>query len=333
MRNAVMRIVFARTLVVAAFGLAANLASAEERFQDCETCPEMVVIPPGRVLVGMPRGLEQRFAVPLANQKRAEPVTEVVIRYGFAVSRFEITRRQFEAFVSETSYKPPSFEGCWEAYGRPDVPGTDARRNMGRPNKAPNLTWTDPGFPQTPDHPVVCVSYDDALAYLQWLSTKTGRQYRLLSESEWTYVASEGTLSAWPWGDEPTAACRHGNFSDLTRAVSERLLISRDNVFQCFDGFTHTSPVGSFPPNRFGVHDLLGNADELTADCFHDTLEKMPFDGSPYQNGRCKLMTSKGGSWDLFPYSTLTGYRGRFDTGVSERYTFYGIRVATTLNR
>src|SRR5262245_58418264 len=201
MKKVVAQAVLLCALAAASIGFATNTAFAEERFKDCEACPEMVVIPPGRVLVGMPRGLEQRFGVPLANQKRAEPVTEVVIRYSFAVSRFEITRRQFETFVAETNYKQPNFEGCWEPYGRPDASGTDARRNMGRPNKAPNLSWTDPGFPQTPDHPVVCVSYDDTMAYLQWLSTKTGRQYRLLSESEWSYLASEGTLTAWPWGD------------------------------------------------------------------------------------------------------------------------------------
>jgi formylglycine-generating enzyme required for sulfatase activity len=333
MKNVVARAVLVCALAAAAGGFALHPAFAEERFQDCESCPEMVVIPPGRVVVGMPRGLEQRFAVPLANQKRGEPVTEVMIRYSFAVSRFEITRKQFETFVSETNYKPPHFEGCWEGYGRPEASGTDARRNFGRPNRAPELNWTNPGFPQAPDHPIVCVSYDDTLAYLQWLSNKTGKQYRLLSESEWNYVASEGTKTAWPWGDEPTEACKHGNFSDLTRAVAEHLLISRDNVFQCFDGFTHTSPVGSFPPNKFGVFDIMGNAAELTADCFLETLEKMPYDGSPYLDGRCKLMTAKGGSWDLFPYSTLTGYRGRFDTGENERYTYYGIRVAVTVNR
>jgi formylglycine-generating enzyme required for sulfatase activity len=310
----------------------ANAESLQQSFQDCELCPEMVPIPPGRVLVGIARGVEERLGVPVSVRKRGEPVTEVIINYRFAVGRFEITRAQFEAFVREAKYEPPNATGCWDGYGRLDRPTNDPLRRIGRNNKLATHSWLNPGFPQTAQHPVVCVSLPDIRSYLHWLSQKTGRNYRLLSESEWTYIASEGTKSPWPWGTDAVGACLHGNVSDMTRAVEEHLDLAPDNVFQCFDGFVHTSPGGSFVANEFQLYDLFGNAAEVVADCLRDDLEKMPRDGSPYEEPNCPALVSKGGSWDIFPYSTLTGFRASFGTAPGERYSYSGFRVSTTLS-
>jgi formylglycine-generating enzyme len=300
-------------------------------FKDCELCPEMVAIPPGRVLVGMPRGMEEKFGIPAVNRKRSEPVTEVIIGYRFGVGRFEVTRGQFAAFVQETKYSPVDSTGCWAGYGRPAVPVNHRRRAIGRPDVGYGLSWSDPGFAQTDDHPVVCVSLDDINKYLGWISQKAGRNYRLLSESEWNYVVGGGIKTAWPWGDDAAGACGYGNFSDLTRALAEGLDITPDNEFQCFDGFVNTAPVGSFAPNKLGIYDLAGNVMEVLADCFQDDLESLPRDGSPYVQGNCALRSSKGGSWDSFPFATLTGYRSIFDARPGQRYTFAGFRLAVTL--
>jgi sulfatase modifying factor 1 len=304
---------------------------ANDRFQDCEFCPEMVIVPPGRILVGTPRGVEGRFGVPVEVRKRSEPVTEVSIKHRLAVGRFEVTRAQFGVFVHETKFRQSNATGCWNGYGRPSGATSDQRRKIGRNNKVANLDWSNPGFPQALDHPVVCVSQGDITSYLEWLSKRTGRTYRLLSESEWNYLASEGIRTVWPWGNDPAGACGYGNFSDMTRAVAEHLDLAPDNVFQCLDGFVHTAPVGSFKPNKYGLHDLFGNAVEVVADCFRNDLEKIPRDGSPYEESNCTTLASKGGSWDIFPFATLTGFRASVEAGPSDRYSYVGFRVAVTL--
>ena len=115
--------------------------------------------------------------------------------------------------------------------------------------------------------PVINVNFDDAQRYVAWLSRMTGKPYRLLSEAEYEYAARAGTQTAYPWGDE--IGNRNANC---------------DGCGSQWDG-KQTAPVGSFPPNQFGLHDMIGNVFEWTEDCFHNNYERAPADGSAWTEG------------------------------------------------
>jgi formylglycine-generating enzyme required for sulfatase activity len=186
------------------------------------------------------------------------------------------------------------------------------------------------------------VSWVDIRAYLGWLSKKAGVVYRLPSEAEWEYTARAGTDTARPWGDDNESACKYANVSDLSRVEAHHMNPSAENLFQCNDGFPATAPVGSFPPNPFGVHDLVGNVWEVTEDCFEPTLERIGRDGKARINepfaqpsDTCEERTSRGGSFDLFPWFIRVGYRSRFQIFYEAsgyiRLSMEGFRVARSL--
>src|SRR6202012_3209505 len=160
-------------------------AEALSTLTDCtDQCPVMVVIPPGKFVMGA--------AANGADRSNSEAVRSVTVANGFAIGRTEVTVLQFREFVEATHYSPAA--GC---YNPSDV--IWYRKN-------PSDHWSHPGFPgyeQTDDDPVVCVSWDDANAYSAWLSAKTHHHYRLLSEAEWEYAAGFGSTDAYYWGNEP----------------------------------------------------------------------------------------------------------------------------------
>jgi formylglycine-generating enzyme required for sulfatase activity len=324
-------------------------------FKDCEVCPELIVIPAGTFVMGVPRGEEERHGVAEVSRHRSEPMTEITLARNFAIGRFHVTRGQFAAFVAETKYELPDNRGCWDFYGTPAATTSNARRAMGRPDVQPTLNWRSPGFEQDDRHPVVCVSWVDIRAYLSWLTRKTGFVYRLPSEAEWEYVARDRTDTARPWGDDNESSCKYANVSDLSRVKAHGMDPSPNNLFQCDDGFPATSPVGSFPPNGFGAYDMFGNVWQVTEDCFEYSLDNIPRDGSALvsntsierdKNHRvsdptvpprdiCDLRGVRGGSFDIFPWFVRSGYRSRFETFRPDsgfvRLSYEGFRVARSL--
>lgn len=312
-------------------------------FRDCPECPEMVVVPPGTYRMGLPRSMRsERIDI-------EGPQHDVSIGYAFAVGRFEVTVGQFAAFVKEAGYANPASSGCgvlnqellWEF---------DAARG-----------WRDPGYAQSDAHPVVCVSWQDAKAYVDWLSRKTGMRYRLLSESEWEYVARAGSRALRPWEGSDAEACKHGNVWDSTfekvkgyprqpdRGISapgvgigglgiqER---SQSNLQSglgqwyrdthwCSDGHALAAPVGQFAANGFGLHDMIGNAWEWVEDCVNTTYTGAPADGSAWQTGNCDRRVARGASWTSIPRDTRFIHRSF--RGQSSRNFDLGFRVARTL--
>ena len=146
-------------------------------FRDCETCPEMVVVPAGSFRMGSPK---HEF---FSDDER--PVHGVTIPARFAVGKHEVTRGEFRRFMDATGYTMSDV--CWLIL--------DGRWNEG-------AHWLRPGFSQTDRHPVVCVGWEDTQAYVGWLSRETGEQYRLLSESEWEYAVRAGSQTRYAWGDD-----------------------------------------------------------------------------------------------------------------------------------
>jgi len=174
--------------------------------------------------------------------------------------------------------------------------------------------------------PVVGVSWDDARAYVGWLSSKSGKTYRLLSEAEWEYATRGGKTTRWYWGEDPAQACRYENLYDET---GERENTFDWKAFPCDDGYAKTAPVGMFLANPFGLHDMSGNVSEWIDDCVNDSYEGAPTDGRVWTEGDCSQRMVRGGSWYIAPQFTHSALRYRLDT--SRRYAFLGFRVARTL--
>ncbi|MYD99845.1 MAG: formylglycine-generating enzyme family protein [Alphaproteobacteria bacterium] len=155
--------------------------------------------------------------------------------------------------------------------------------------------------------PVVHVSWFDAKAYAEWLSRQTGRDYRLPTEAEWEYAARAGTAGPYHTGS--------------------RLEAGRANY-----GGSGTKPAGSYPPNAFGLHDMLGNVWEWVEDCWNPSHAGAPADGSARLSGDCNWRVLRGGSWLNGPESLRSA--ARFRTSSEERaYYVNGFRVALTLAR
>lgn len=284
------------------------------RFRDCPTCPEMIALPGGVFTMGVPAGEEEREGVPLDLRGRAEPQRRVTIAPGLAMSRTTVTRGQFAAFVAETGHATGS--GCWAFVNN----GATYEYEM-----RPELTWRSPGFEQTDEHPVVCIAWGDAAAYAEWLTRLTGRPYRLPSEAEWEFAARAGSTTARFWGDSTAAACEYANVADLTLANLLNLDRRPQFTHRCTDRHAFTAPVGSFRPNAFGLHDMLGNVWQWTADCLNPSLEGLPLDGSPRQTGDCESRVLRGGSWSHLPWYVRSGNRVR---GVAaDRFATVGFRV------
>lgn len=305
-------------MVIAALTVLAAGAQAKDPLPrdlaDCETCPEMVALPGGSFTMGVPRGEEEREGVPADLRGRSEPQRRVAIAPGLAMSRMPVTRGQFAAFVAATNHQ--TAPGCWTFVN------TGATYEY---QERPDLSWRDPGFEQGDDHPVVCVSWQDAAAYAAWLARSTARPYRLPSEAEWEYAARAGTTTARYWGDHAIGACENGNVLDLTLMRLLNLDPRPQFTFRCNDLYAYTSPVGSFRPNAFGLYDMLGNVWQWMQDCLNPSLEGQPADGSPRLYGDCESRPLRGGSWGHLPWTVRAG--NRMQGQATNRYTFAGIRV------
>lgn len=290
-------------------------ASVRNAGRDCGHCPELVVIPAGTALLGA--APDDSFA-----QADEMPERTFAIREPFAVSRYEITRDQYEAFVRATN----------RAVGGDCL--TD-RRQLGDWQYDEATTFRDPGFPQQGDHPVACVSWDDAQAYVAWLNTQTNGGYRLLTEVEWEYVARGGAQrnSAYPWGDDASRGCPFANVFDRTMwQTYARLDTSGYKVFDpvsCSDGWLNTAPVGSLRPNAFGVHDIVGNVSEWVEDCYRPTRDHLSESGLPPRQETCARRLAKGGSWGTLAHNVRIAERLPYPP--THRDDSIGIRVARTL--
>jgi formylglycine-generating enzyme required for sulfatase activity len=243
---------------------------ARRAFRDCDQCPELVEIEPGYFLMGSPLTESNRWL-------DESPRRLVNVGRSFAIGRFAVTFDEWDACVAD--------RGC-NSYQPVDQDWGRGRR------------------------PVINVSWDDARAYVDWLSEKTGKPYRLLSEAEWEYAARAGGNTAYSWGDE----------------------IGKNNA-NC-DGCgsqwdKQTAPVGSFPANAFGLYDMHGNVWEWVEDCYHQSYVGAPTDASAWTTGDCSLRVVRGGSWDSYPEDLRSAVR--FGLTADFRINFLGFRVGRTL--
>jgi formylglycine-generating enzyme required for sulfatase activity len=286
-------------------------------FNDCgsiEKCPDMVVIPPGSFVMGSPATEKGRF-------DDEGPQRKVTISHSFAMGRTQVTRGQFARFIKATNYRTTSqnhLGGCFKAFT------ADGRQNI----SGEGGSWRDPGFEQTDEHPVVCIGWRDAQAYIQWLNSQLSTNaYRLPTEAEWEYAARAGSTGAYPWGNDHVAACKYTNIADQTTGPKG---ISWGLSSECSDGYFFTAPAGKFKPNKFGLFDFLGNAVEWTDDCWHTNYIDAPQDGSAWKEssgGDCTKRMGRGAGW--LGDDARSAARGA--GGVDGANNGLGFRLAKTL--
>ena len=277
-------------------------------FRDCtDVCPEMVTVKPGDFMMGSPASEVGRY-------DNEGPVHPVSIKHSFAVGKYDITRDQYAEFVAETQRADPA--DCWTF-----TEGGSLVQTAG-------LNWHNPGFAQTGRDPVVCVGWDDAKAYVAWLSAKTGHAYQLLSEAEFEYAARAGVTKSRYGSDVEAQMCADMNFGELD--YSAKHSGDTDVTKACHDGYAYTSPVGSFPPNAFGLYDMIGDVLIWTEDCWNASYKDAPADGSPLVAASCATHAWRGGAWaDSARYMRAAYRNGPSDA--TFRGTHIGFRVARAL--
>ncbi len=235
---------------------------------------ELVRIPSGTFLLGSPEKERLRARDPFHQH-------EVTIGRDFLLGRHEITRGQFAAFVEAAKYETDAERQRWAF-------AWDGKK-WDRVEKA---SWKAPGFDQADDHPAVCVSFNDAVAFCKWLTCKSGKTVRLPTEAEWEYAARAGTTTAYVWGDEPDDGQGWCNVADLTGKARFRPW----KTFKWEDGHVFTAPVGSFKPNAFGLFDVHGNVWEWCADFYAEQYpEGKQTDPRGPDEGSRRVI--RGGSW------------------------------------
>lgn len=278
----------------------------------------MVILPPGRFRQGSPNRERGRAA-------NEGPIREVSIGK-VALGQREVTRGEFRQFVNATGYRTEAERGVPSGWS-PTHKGCMAYLYGPYFDQLPDKDWRDPGFSQDDDHPVVCVSWNDAQAYVEWLRQETGNAYRLPSESEQEYAIRAGTTSPWPWGKSGHDGCQMVNYGDAS--LHARFPQDWYPTERCQDGHTFTAPAGTFAANVFGLHEISGNVREFSQDCWNDSYAGAPTDGSAWQSGDCYFRVARGGSW----YTPAPGLRSALRNRVTlpERDMFHGFRLAITL--
>ena len=177
-------------------------------------------------------------------------------------------------------------------------------------------------------HPVVNVSWDDAVAFAEWLSRKSGRKFRLPTEAEWEYACRAGMSTARFWGNGESSACRYANVNDLTSKKVNKFSWSN---FSCDDGYAVTAPVGSFRPNAFGLYDMLGNVWEWCSDWYDADYYKNSPGQNPQGASSGSYRVYRGGSWDDYPWHVRSALRLRREPGF--RSSFLGFRLVSSGRR
>jgi formylglycine-generating enzyme required for sulfatase activity len=291
------------------FTLAKNDPGAvkpRQSFKDCGDCPEMVALPAGEFMMGSPAS--ERGHLGVEGLPRA-----VLIPKPIAIGKFEVTVDQFSVFDAETGATVGNFCKVIAAFDRtPIVWGP------------PEASFRQPGFDVMGSHPVVCVSWHDAQAYVAWLRRRTGKPYRLPTEAEWEYAARAGTKTAYSFGNDANTLCAHARFADLGSQFSWRDGCRSDVVTY------GPLPVGSLKPNPWGLFDMHGNAWEWVEDCWTPNALEIPVDGSAFSRpGNCEVGVVRGGSFAVGSRRVRSAIRVPMKTTMQAYNN--GFRVALSL--
>jgi formylglycine-generating enzyme required for sulfatase activity len=269
---------------------------------------EMVRIPAGSFVMGGSGGGDDEL-----------PVHKVTISKPFYLGRYEVTVEQFRRFVEETGYttdaeKGTGFEGAF---------GWDRDTMEFKMND--KYSWRNTGFAQADSHPVVNVSWNDAMEFCTWLGNKKGNRCRLPTEAEWEYACRAGTPTRYYHGDDAEGVAKVGNVPD---ADFEAQYPELKGVINASDGYAYTSPAGTFLPNPFGLYDMHGNVWEWCADWYDPEYYGMSMRDDPRGPGTGEERVYRGGGW----FNCARGFRSssRSASLPDNRHLTLGFRVAMT---
>jgi len=284
--------------------------AAGSGIKDCAECPELVVVPAGGFTMGssaQEQALANAAGASAEVTARESPQHYVRVP-SFAAGRYAVTKGEFAAFVRSSGYRTEAEQGdgcnMWT--------GKEGKKDA-------VYNWRNVAFAQGDDHPVVCVSWNDAQAYIQWLNRISGKSYRLLSEAEREYAARGGTQTAFWWGDSITTSQANyngnGSYNGSPKGQYRQA----------------TVPVNSFSANPFGLYNVHGNVWEWTQDCWHENYDGAPTDGSAWTTG-CSgnYRVRRGGS--LIAGPAILRSAGQNWNFPGSRYSNGGFRVARTLS-
>jgi sulfatase modifying factor 1 len=290
-----------------------------------------VPIPAGEFMMGSdesPASLAQSW--PAYERKRftdisdEAPVHRVRITRPFYLGRTEVTVGQFRRFLEASGYVPESVADGTGAYGYNPAydPATTARGDAfeGRDLK---YSWRNPGFAQDDSHPVVNVTWNDAVAMAGWLSRSEGHVYRLPTEAEWEYAARAGTRTRYHSGDAPASLLEVANVFDADAVPNWKKWT--DYALDGRDGHAFTAPAGSHAPNAFGLYDMHGNAWEWTADWHDDAYYAVSPVDDPKGPATGSVRVRRGGSWHTWSFYARSSFRNWNTPGT--RYTLVGMRL------
>ena len=263
-------------------------------------------VPAGEFMMGGEQPAEEMLKAFAAYKRKPDffkdeyPQHRVRITKPFYLGQTEVTVGQYRQFVNDSGYKTEP-----ETDGRGGW-GYNAKLGMceGRDTK---YSWRDPGFAQTDNHPVLDVTWNDAVAFCKWLSRKEGKTYRLPTEAEWEYACRGGTTTRYYNGDDPDSLAKVGNVQDSTGRTTFPHV---QEIEMAKEGLTRfTVPVGGLPPNAFGLHDMHGNVWEWCSDWHgEDYYANSPVD-DPKGPDDGEMRVRRGGAWNSFPLWARASFR------------------------
>ena len=268
---------------------------------------KFTLIKAGEFLMGSPDTDKDAFD----NEK---PQHRVRITRPFYLGVHEVTRGQFRRFVDDSGYQTEAEKDGKGGYGWNEEAKKDEQH--------PRYTWLNPGFDQTDEHPMVNVSWNDAMAFAEWLGKKEGKTYRLPTEAEWEYACRAGTTTRYFCGDDAEALAEVGNVADGTAKAK----YPGWTAIVAKDGFIHTAPVGQYRPNAWGLHDMHGNVWEWCWDWYGADFYKGSRVDDPAGPLEAADRVIRGGGWGLDPRYCRSAGRLRVTAG--DRSSGLGFRLA-----
>jgi formylglycine-generating enzyme required for sulfatase activity len=269
---------------------------------------KLALVTPGEFLMGSPD--TDRDAQP-----DEKPQHRLQITRPFYLGVTEVSRGQFRLFVDQTGYKTEAEKDVKGGWGW--------NEETKKFEQDPRYTWQNAGFEQADDHPVANVSWNDAVAFAEWLSRKEGQSFRLPTEAEWEYACRAGTTTRYSCGDDPAGLAEVGNVADGT---AKKKYPDWARTIAAEDGFVYTAPVGRYRPNRWGLYDVHGNVWEWCSDWYDAEYYQQSPAQDPSGAAQAAYRVIRGGSWDRNPHMARSAFRGRLTP--ADRNDHIGFRLA-----
>ena len=265
-----------------------------DRFRNfAGSAPEVIVLAPGSFLMGSTGNDDD-------HDDNEAPQRRVTIERAFGIGVREVTVGQFRDFVRQSGYVTQA-----QLDGKSSVWDDE----LGRLTERAGIDWQSDyaGRPAADNLPVSHVSWEDAVAYVRWLSEATGQRYRLPSEAEFEYALRAGTRSGYWWGDGRPRGTLENLAGDGDRSDSGRLFGNPLRGYR--DGYFGPAPVGSFEPNAWGLLDMAGNLSEWVQDCWHANYMRAPVNATAWENPGCERRVVRGGYWASRPEQARSAAR------------------------